>query len=353
MALSVGNTGTPRQYPDSHNVLARFVFINNISSWATRATCACFICSTARIRTFGRGRKAAGTARDMMAGRVEAGRTKFPTCAVVILALAMTIQDYALVSLFPYVGTMVKGLLSLETTNEAGECGGSNGSNASLCLCAMVCVLLVSPSTVWFISTSRRHLPLLQARPSGVVRGENTRTGDEPRMQNKTSVTAAMPATPSKRSNKRAKSIFVSSCCAIWCSVIETTIDVPVARLLSCNLRRYLCRCAVLGSFTQTAVNRPGDSPRLRKNRENKKLTASFHQNNSAVLLLLLCFLGLPSIPLLTAEGLCFAYRRRSSCDRPAARSCIDRHELCTMICSNPPKRNAPSAMSLRLSRHA
>lgn len=45
----------------------------------------------------------------------------FPTRAVVILSLAMTVNYYAMVSLFPYVGMMVKGLLSLPSTNEEGE----------------------------------------------------------------------------------------------------------------------------------------------------------------------------------------------------------------------------------------
>lgn len=45
----------------------------------------------------------------------------FPTRAVVILSLVMTINSATLVSLFPYVGMMVKELLSLESTNEVGE----------------------------------------------------------------------------------------------------------------------------------------------------------------------------------------------------------------------------------------
>ncbi|CAM9990827.1 unnamed protein product, partial [Ectocarpus fasciculatus] len=45
----------------------------------------------------------------------------FPTRLVVILALAMTVHSYTLVSLFPYVGMMVSDLLSLGTLNEAGE----------------------------------------------------------------------------------------------------------------------------------------------------------------------------------------------------------------------------------------
>ena len=46
---------------------------------------------------------------------------KFPVRAVIILSLCMTLNSYTMVSLFPYVGIMVKGLLRLETTNELGE----------------------------------------------------------------------------------------------------------------------------------------------------------------------------------------------------------------------------------------
>lgn len=45
----------------------------------------------------------------------------FPTRAVAILTLGMTVNSYAMVSLFPYVGMMVKELLSLQSTNEVGE----------------------------------------------------------------------------------------------------------------------------------------------------------------------------------------------------------------------------------------
>lgn len=61
----------------------------------------------------GRGK---GVAYDM-----ENCQGKFPSGAVVILALCTTLQCYTLVSLFPYVGLMVEQLLRLETTNEAGE----------------------------------------------------------------------------------------------------------------------------------------------------------------------------------------------------------------------------------------
>ena len=47
--------------------------------------------------------------------------TCFPTRAVVILTLGMTVNSYAMVSLFPYAGMMVKELLSLQSTNEIGE----------------------------------------------------------------------------------------------------------------------------------------------------------------------------------------------------------------------------------------
>lgn len=55
--------------------------------------------------------------------RLDAEPRGFPIGVVTILCLAMTMNSYTLVSLFPYVGVMVKELLSLETTNEAGECG--------------------------------------------------------------------------------------------------------------------------------------------------------------------------------------------------------------------------------------
>lgn len=45
----------------------------------------------------------------------------FPLREVVILAICMSLNGYALSNLFPYVGMMVKGLLGLETTNEVGE----------------------------------------------------------------------------------------------------------------------------------------------------------------------------------------------------------------------------------------
>lgn len=45
----------------------------------------------------------------------------FPHRPVIILALCMTVNAYAVVNLFPYVGIMVKDLVGLESTNEAGE----------------------------------------------------------------------------------------------------------------------------------------------------------------------------------------------------------------------------------------
>eukprot|EP00752_Nemacystus_decipiens_P004106 g3756.t1 len=48
----------------------------------------------------------------------------FPTRAVAILTLGITVNSYAMVSLFPYVGMMVKELLSLKSTNEAGFYAG-------------------------------------------------------------------------------------------------------------------------------------------------------------------------------------------------------------------------------------
>lgn len=44
----------------------------------------------------------------------------FPHGPVIILALALTTNAYTLVNLFPYVGMMVKRLMELPTTNEAG-----------------------------------------------------------------------------------------------------------------------------------------------------------------------------------------------------------------------------------------
>lgn len=45
----------------------------------------------------------------------------FPVQTVTILVLCLTLNNYTLVSLFPYIGVMVMHLLGLETTNEAGE----------------------------------------------------------------------------------------------------------------------------------------------------------------------------------------------------------------------------------------
>ena len=51
----------------------------------------------------------------------ESGVGEFPVLSVTILSLCMTLNGYVVVSLFPYVGLMVKELLGLETTNESGE----------------------------------------------------------------------------------------------------------------------------------------------------------------------------------------------------------------------------------------
>ncbi|CAM9819743.1 unnamed protein product [Hapterophycus canaliculatus] len=48
----------------------------------------------------------------------------FPTCSVTILALCMAVHSLTFVSLFPYVGIMVKSLLELKSTNEAGFYAG-------------------------------------------------------------------------------------------------------------------------------------------------------------------------------------------------------------------------------------
>lgn len=58
-------------------------------------------------------------------GRDKGVPGTFPTRVVAVLVLAMITNSYTLVSLFPYSGVMVKMLLGLQTTNEAGEsrCG--------------------------------------------------------------------------------------------------------------------------------------------------------------------------------------------------------------------------------------
>ncbi|CAM9962798.1 unnamed protein product, partial [Ectocarpus fasciculatus] len=48
----------------------------------------------------------------------------FPIRAIVVLALCMAIHSYTFISLFPYVGTMAKELLDLESTNESGFYAG-------------------------------------------------------------------------------------------------------------------------------------------------------------------------------------------------------------------------------------
>ncbi|CAM9674846.1 unnamed protein product, partial [Ectocarpus sp. 6 AP-2014] len=53
-----------------------------------------------------------------------ADTSPFPLAHVLILAICMTLNMYALVNLFPYVGTLVKTLLKLETTNEVGFYAG-------------------------------------------------------------------------------------------------------------------------------------------------------------------------------------------------------------------------------------
>lgn len=55
--------------------------------------------------------------------RPEVPDDAFPVLEITVLALVMGMHSFAFVSLFPYVGIMVTGLLHLETTNEAGECG--------------------------------------------------------------------------------------------------------------------------------------------------------------------------------------------------------------------------------------
>ncbi|CAM9109513.1 unnamed protein product [Ectocarpus sp. 8 AP-2014] len=48
----------------------------------------------------------------------------FPIRAIVVLALCMAVHSYTFVSLFPYVGTMAKELLDLESTNKSGFYAG-------------------------------------------------------------------------------------------------------------------------------------------------------------------------------------------------------------------------------------
>lgn len=54
-------------------------------------------------------------------GRMSSPGRAFPTRSVTILALCMAVHSFTFVSLFPYVGVMVKSLLKLESTNEAGK----------------------------------------------------------------------------------------------------------------------------------------------------------------------------------------------------------------------------------------
>lgn len=51
----------------------------------------------------------------------SSSKQEFPTREVIILALCVTVNSYTLVNLFPYVGIMVKELMGLESTNEAGK----------------------------------------------------------------------------------------------------------------------------------------------------------------------------------------------------------------------------------------
>lgn len=69
---------------------------------------------------------------DLVLLACKPGPGDFPTLAVVILVLCMTINGYALSNLFPYVGMMVKDLLGLETTNEAGMVPNVQSRNFTL-----------------------------------------------------------------------------------------------------------------------------------------------------------------------------------------------------------------------------
>ena len=61
-----------------------------------------------------------GQAEDRTARSHESGAADFPTQFVAILVICMALNCYTLANLFPYVGLMVKDLLQLQTTNEAG-----------------------------------------------------------------------------------------------------------------------------------------------------------------------------------------------------------------------------------------
>lgn len=65
----------------------------------------------------------------MKVGQAGAEPTNFPKRIVLVLALAMTMNQITQASLFPYVGMMVKDLLGLETTNEAGARGCAFGAS--------------------------------------------------------------------------------------------------------------------------------------------------------------------------------------------------------------------------------
>ena len=77
---------------------------------------------------------------------------KFPALNVSILSLGMALNVYTLVSLFPYVGLMVKELLGLKTSNESGEAGverainrvsWSLGSSSHCCVVSHCCAVLL------------------------------------------------------------------------------------------------------------------------------------------------------------------------------------------------------------------
>lgn len=53
--------------------------------------------------------------------RIAGSGEGFPTRAVLILALCMGVHSFTFVSLFPYVGMMVKECLKLDSIDEAGN----------------------------------------------------------------------------------------------------------------------------------------------------------------------------------------------------------------------------------------
>lgn len=79
-----------------------------------------------------------GAAHSSESGSGPAGG--FPTRAVLILAVCMGVHSFTFVSLFPYVGIMVKECLKLDSIDEAG--------NKHQILLSYVCRLFISLSEI-------------------------------------------------------------------------------------------------------------------------------------------------------------------------------------------------------------